>query len=318
MKRLLATLACCLLLASVARADDYPSRLVTIVVPFAAGSGSDTAARIIGQSLGPRLGQTIVVENRVGATGAIAATYVARAKPDGYTLLLATNSTNGSNSALYKHLTYDPVNDFVGVASTGVFNLILVVNPASPYHSAADVVAAAKADPGKLTYASGSSGSVVLAETFARETGIKILRVAYRSNPPALTDVMAGRVSMMFVDISSASSFVRAGTLRALAVTTKTRSPLYPDLPTIDETVAKGYDLSSWTGLLAPAGTPAPIVDKLNTEVNAVLALPDVRDRLSSLGVEPAPMTAPQFTSFVHGEVGKWSDLVRQAGIEPE
>lgn len=318
MTRVLATIACCLSFATAAAAQGYPNRFITVVVPFAAGSGSDTAARVIGQFLGPRLGQSIVVENRVGATGAIAATYVARAKPDGYTLLLATNSTNGSNSALYKKLTYDPVNDFVGVASTGVFNLILVVNPQLPVTSAAELVAYAKANPNTLSYAAGSSGSIVLAETFARDTGIAVLKVPYRSNPPALTDVIAGRVSMMFVDISSASSFVKAGSLRALAVTTKARSPLYPELPTIDETAYKGFDLSSWTGLLAPAGTPQPILDRLNAEVNTVLEMPEVRDRLAGLGVEPAPMSAAQFTGFVKEEVGKWTRLVKEAGIEPE
>lgn len=320
MRRLLATLACCLLLApaGVAAAQDYPAKFITVIVPFAAGSGSDTAARVIGQYLGPRLGQSIVVENRVGATGAIASTAVARAAPNGYTLLLGTNSTHGSNSALYKSLTYDPVKDFQGVANTGTFNYVLVVNPALPIKSVADLVAFGKANPGKLSYAGGSSTSIVMAETFAKGAGIDLLKVAYRSNPPALTDVIAGRVSLMFVDVSSAGSFVKAGSLRALAVTTKARSPLYPDLPTIDETAVQGFDLSSWTGLFAPAGTPKPVIDKLNTEVNAVLALPEVKDRLASLGVEPAPMSAGEFTAFAREEVGKWSRLVRHAGIEPE
>lgn len=320
MRRLLAILACCLLLApaGVAAAQDYPAKFITVIVPFAAGSGSDTAARVIGQYLGPRLGQSIVVENRVGATGAIASTAVARAAPNGYTLLLGTNSTHGSNSALYKSLTYDPVKDFQGVADTGTFNYVLVINPALPIKSAVDLVAFGKANPGKLSYAGGSSTSIVMAETFAKATGIELLKVAYRSNPPALTDVIAGRVSLMFVDVSSAGSFMKAGSLRALAVTTKARSPLYPDLPTIDETAVQGFDLSSWTGLFAPAGTPKPVIDKLNAEVNAVLALPEVKDRLASLGVEPAPMSAGEFTAFAREEVGKWSRLVRDAGIEPE
>ena len=320
MRRLLASLACCLALASasIAAAQDYPARFITVIVPFAAGSGSDTAARVIGQYLGPRLGQSIVVENRVGATGAIASTAVARAQPNGYTLLLGTNSTHGSNSALYRNLTYDPVKDFQAVANTGVFNYVLVVNPALPVTSVAELVAYAKANPGKLSYAGGSSTSIVMAETFARGTGIVLLKVAYRSNPPALTDVIAGRVSLMFVDVSSAGSFVRANSLRALAVTSKARSPLYPDLPTIDETAVKGFDLASWTGLFAPAGTPKPVIDKLNREVNAVLALPEVRDRLASLGVEPTPMPVAEFTAFARDEVGKWTRLVKDAGIEPE
>lgn len=318
MGRLLAILVCCLSVVSGANAQNYPNKFVTVIVPFAAGSGSDTAARVIGQYLGPKLGQSIVVENRVGATGAIASTAVARAAPDGYTLLLGTNSTHGSNSAMYKKLTYDPVKDFVGIADTGVFNYFLVVNPALPIKSVQELVAYGKANPGKLSYAGGSSTSIVMAESFAKETGVAILKVPYRSNPPALTDVIAGRVSMMFVDMSSAVSFVKAGTLRAIAVTTKDRSPQYPDLPTISETAVKDFNLASWTGLFAPAGTPAPIVEKLNRDVNAVLATPEVRERLAALGVDPAPMSAPEFTAFARDQVGKWSKLVRDAGIEAE
>ena len=316
--KLLATMACWICVSAAALAQSYPAKFITVVVPFAAGSGSDTAARVVGQYLGPRLGQSIVVENRVGATGAIASTYVARAKPDGYTLLLGTNSTHGSNSALYKNLAYDPVKDFTGVADTGVFNYFLVINPALPITSMAGLLAYAKANPGTLSYAAGSSTSIVMAETFAKATGVAILKVPYRSNPPALTDVLAGRVSMMFVDVSSAVSFVKSGQLRALAVTTKARSPLYPDLPTVDETAVTGFNLASWTGLFAPAGTPEAIVQRINLEVNAVLALPDVQARLASLGVEPDIMTAPQFQAYAASEVAKWSQLVRAAGIEPE
>ena len=316
MIRLIAVIAG-LLVTTAAVAQEYPTRFVTIVVPFAAGSGSDTAARVLGQFLGPRLGQSIVVENRIGATGAIASTYVARARPDGYTLLLGTNSTHGSNSALYKKLTYDPVKDFAGIANTGTFNYFVVVNPALPITSVAELIAYGRANPGKLSYGAGSSTSTVMAESFAKSTGVSILKVAYRSNPPALTDVIAGRVSMMFADMSTAISFVRAGTLRALAVTTRARSPLSPDLPTVGETV-DGFDLASWTGLLAPAGTPPAIVERLNTEVNAVLAMPEVRDRLASLGIEPTPMSAAQFSAFTHDEVAKWSRLVKDAGIVPE
>ena len=318
MGRLLAILICCLSVVPGARAEDYPRKFITIIVPFAAGSGSDTAARVIGQYLGPKLGQSIVVENRVGATGAIASTAVARAAPDGYTLLLGTNSTHGSNSAMYKKLSYDPVKDFVGIADTGVFNYFLVANPALPIASVPDLAAYGKANPGKLSYAGGSSTSIVMAESFAKGTGIGLLKVPYRSNPPALTDVIAGRVSLMFVDMSSALSFVKAGSLRAIAVTTKDRSPQYPDLPTIDETAVKGFDLASWTGLFAPAGTPAPVIEKLNREVNAVLATPEVRDRLAALGVDPQPMSAPEFTAFARDQVGKWSKLVKDAGIEAE
>ncbi len=320
MRKAVVAILCCLgaLMPATSRAQDYPTRPITVIVPFAAGSGSDTAARVLGQVLGPRLGQTIVVENRIGATGAIASTAVARAQPDGYTLLLGTNSTHGSNSALYKTLAYDPVKGFAPIANTGYFNYFLLVNPEIPAKSVAELVAYAKAHPGKLTYAGGSSTSIVMAESFAKGTGIEIRKVAYRSNPPALTDVIAGRVSMMFADMSSSLSFAKSGSLRPLAVTTKVRSELFPDLPTVDETAVPGFDLASWTGLLAPAGTPKPIVERLNREVNAVLASAEVKERLASLGIEGSPMSVEAFTAFVPGEVTKWSRLVRDAGIEAD
>ena len=301
-----------------ARAGDYPDHFITFISPFAAGSGSDTAARIVGQFLGPRLGQNIVVENRIGATGAIAATAVARAAPDGYTLLVGTNSTHGSNSALYQHLTYDPVKDLAPVANAGIFDSVLVVNPDLPITSVAALVAYAKANPGKLSFAGGSSTSTVMGETFARGAGVQLLKVAYRSNPPALTDVIAGRVSMMFVDLAASVAFVKAGSLRALATTTKARLQLFPELPTIDETAVKGYDIGSWTGLFAPAGTPGPIVDRLNREINAVIAMPEVKERLAGLGIEPAPMSPDAFAAFTRDEVTKWTHLVKEAGIEAQ
>ncbi len=318
MRSVVAACLCWWALAGTALAQAYPTRPVTIVVPFAAGSGSDTAARIVGQFLSPRLGQPIVVENKVGATGAVAATGVAKAEPDGYTLLLGTNSTHGSNVALYRKLNYDPGADFVPVAHTGLFNYVLVANADLPVRTLADLVARAKEKPGALSYAGGSSTSIVMAETFAKALGLEIQKVPYRSNPPALTDVIAGRVSMMFVDISSAISFIRGGQLRALAVTAKTPSTIVPDLPTIDASAVPGFDLVSWTGLFAPAGTPAAIVDRLNAEVNAVLALPDVKAKFAAIGVEVAPAGPAAFKAYVAGETATWARLVREAGIQVE
>jgi tripartite-type tricarboxylate transporter receptor subunit TctC len=299
-----------------ALADGYPDRAITIVVPFAAGSGSDTAARVIGQRLSVKFGQPVVVENKIGATGAIASGFVARAKPDGYTLLLGTNSTHGSNSALYKSLTYDPIKDFEPIAHTGDFGYFLVIDPKLPIKSVADLVAYGKSNPGKLSYAGGSSTSIVMAETFAQGTGLDILRVPYRSNPTAITDVMSGRVSMMFVDISTAVAMVKEGNLRAIAVTSAARSTLHPDLPTIDETAIKGFDLASWTGLFAPAGTPPSVLEKLNGEVGAIIGAADVKAQFGGLGIEPKPKTLNAFKPFVTDEVAKWIDLVRQAKIE--
>ena len=307
-----------LLASGAVLADTYPSRVVTIVVPFGAGSGSDTVARILSQHLASRLGQSVVVENRAGATGAVAAAGVSRAAPDGYTLLLGTNSTHGSNSSLYKKINYDPIKDFEPVAYTGTFNQLLIVDPRLPIRSVKELLLYGRDNPGKLSYAGGNAGGIVMAETFARESGTPLVKVPYRSNPAGLTDVIAGRVSLMFADISSALGFVQAGTIRALAVTTKGRSELFPDLPTIDAEGVKGYDLASWTSLFAPVGTPKEIVERLNREVNAVLALPDVKARLLTLGVETNTMSPADLATFVRSEAAKWARLVREAGIEAE
>ena len=313
-----AAIGVCAALAGAARAQDYPAKFLTIVVPFAAGSGSDTATRIMGQGLAAKLGQSVVVENKVGATGAIGATAVARAAPDGYTLLAGTNSSHGSNPALYKALTYDPIKDFTAVAPLGVFTYYLVVNPQLPAATPQELVVYAKAHPGKVSYAFGSTTALVMAETFARATGVQILKVAYRSNPPALTDVVSGRVSMMFVDVSSANAFVRSGQLRAIAVTSRERSSIAPDLPTIRETVAPDFAIESWTGYLVPARTPKPIVDRLNRDIGDVVNAPEVKARLAGLGVDVMRQTPEEFAGFVRNSVELFTRLAKEAGIEPE
>jgi tripartite-type tricarboxylate transporter receptor subunit TctC len=237
-----------------AGAQTYPTRPITLVVPFAAGSGSDTGARILAEHLGTSLGQRVVVENRPGATGAIGAAVVARAEPDGYTLLIGTNSTHGSNPALIANMAYDPVKNFAPIVRVGIFTYFVVVHPGLPIRSMSDLIAVAKADPERLSYASGSSTSLVMAETFLRGVGIKALRVPFSSNPPALTEVMAGRVSFMFIDVSTSISHVQSGALRALAITSPVRSALAPDLPTVRETVLPGFEMESWIGDALEAG----------------------------------------------------------------
>lgn len=315
--RVAAALAC-VAFASSAHGDEYPARPITLIVPFAAGSGSDTAARVVAQNLQTRLGATVIVDNRVGATGMLAASFVARAAPDGYTLLLATNSTHGTNPSLYKHVTYDPIKDFAGIGKIAIFSYYLVINKDLPVQSIGDLVAYAKANPDKLSYGTGSSTSLVMTETFKHGTGATILKVPYRSNPPALTDVIAGRVSMMFADISSSVAFVTAGQVRALAVTSPRRSMISPDLPTISETVVPNFDMESWTALLAPAGTPAPVIAKLNAALNETLAMPEVTRRFLDLGIEAQPSTPAELDAFVRKEVLRWTALVKDAGIEPE
>lgn len=302
----------------VAQAYTYPSRTITIVVPFAAGSGSDTAARILAQHLGPALGANVIVENKVGATGSLAASAVARAAPDGHTLLLATNSTHGSNPSLFKSLPYDPVRDFAPIGRIGIFTYFLVVDPSLPVKSPQELIAYAKANPDKLAYGAGSSTSMIMSETFKRETGISVLKVPYRSNPPALTDLIGGRIAMMFVDISSGIAFAKSGALRPLAITSRERSGIMPDLPTIQETVLPAFAIESWTGLLAPAGTPAAVVQRLNAEMVKILAQGEVKARFLELGVDLKPNAPEDFTQYIKAEIASWAGLVKAAGIEPE
>ena len=315
--RTAALAAASMLAAFSAAAQTWPTRPITLVVPFAAGSGSDTGARIVGEYLGAALGQRLVVENRVGAVGAIGAAAVARAQPDGYTLLVGTNSTHGSNPALLATMPYDPIKDFVPIARVGIFTYFVVVNPGLPIRSMADLVAEAKAKPDQLSYGSGSSTSLVMAETFLRGVGIKALRVPYTSNPPALTDIIAGRVSFMFVDVSTSISHVREGALRAIAITSPTRSSVVPDVPTIKETVLPNFDMEFWIGFYAPAGTPQPIVERLAGEIGKVLALPAVKERLAQLGVDIRPLAGADFSAFTKSEVEKWTRFVHEAGIQP-
>ena len=241
-----------LALASAASAQaPYPNRNITLVLPFAAGSGTDTTTRLISKELGIALGVGMVIENKAGANGSIAASYVARAAPDGYTLFVTTNTTHSANPYLLKTMSYDPVKDFTPIARTGDLPFMLVIHPDIPANSVAELIALAKKDPGKYSYASGSSSAIVSGATFARLAGIDLLHVPYKSSPPALTDVIAGRVSMMFVDVLTGLPHVNGKALKALAVTTKKPSALLPHLPTMDATV-KGFDITLMAGLSRP------------------------------------------------------------------
>ena len=267
--------------ASAATAQPYPAKPITIVVPFAPGSGTDSITRIIAQYLQNALGQSVVVENKVGASGVIAATHVARSAPDGYTLLMATNSTHSANPHLFKKLDYDPVKDFAPVARIGSYVFMLVVNKDVPAKTLQELVAYAKANPGKLSYASGNTTGIVAGETFKSKAGVDILHVPYKSTPPAINDVLGGRISMIVIDMAPGLEHVRAGNFRALAVTTKERSKLLPDLPSLAEAGIPGYDVTSYAALFAPAGTPKEIVDRLNAEVRKIIDNPDAKPRAS-------------------------------------
>jgi tripartite-type tricarboxylate transporter receptor subunit TctC len=314
-----ALVALALSLAAVsAGAQPYPAKPITIVVPFAAGSGTDSITRIVGQQLSVALNQSVVIENKVGASGVIAATYVARAAPDGYTLLMATNSTHSANPSLFKSLSYDPVKDFAPVARAGSYVFMLVVNKDIPAKTLPELVAYAKANPGKLTYASGNTTGIVAGETLKSKAGIDVLHVPYKSTPPAINDVIGGRVSMMFIDLAPGLEHVRAGTLRALAVTTKERSALLPDLPSLHEAGIPGYDVTSWAGLFAPMGTPKEVVARLNAEVAKIIANPEAKARIAVTGFDAFTGPPETLASFVQTELTNWGRLIKDAGIEPQ
>lgn len=298
--------------------EAYPSHAITLVVPYPAGGSADVLARAIGQRLGERLHQAVVVENHAGAATAIGAKDVARAAPDGYTLLLGTVSSQAINPAMNK-VGYDPVADFTPIAPIGSIPFVLVANPASHLDSVADVIARAKAKPGELAYASAGIGTSnhLAGELFASDAHIKLLHVPYKGSAPALTDVLAGHVPLMFDLQATSLAHVRAGRLKALAVTSPKRSDLLPDVPTMAEGGLPGYDVSAWFGLFAPAGVPKPIVDKLNAEMSAIIASPEMKKRLQGLGVSADVSSAPEYAAFVKREAAKWAATVKSAGLAP-
>jgi len=301
-----------------AHGGDYPKRPITLVAVFGPGSASDTVCRIIAEPLGAALGQSVVVETRPGANGALAATHVARSHPDGYTLMLATNSPLSVDPFMMKNLSYDAVKDFTPVSRVGSFTLLLAVNPTLPIRSIKELVDYAKANPGKLNYASGNTAGIVGGETLKGWAGIEMVHVPYKSTPPALQDIMAGRVSMMFVDLTTGGPHVKSGTLRALAVTRLHRSSLFPDLPTMDEAGIKGFELDAWAGVVAPARTPPEIVTQLNTELRKVLDSADIKKRLANVGFEAFSSTPDELGDYIKVQFAKWGKMVKDAGIQPE
>ena len=297
----------------------WPQKPPRIVVPFGPGSGTDAGTRLLAQHLSTALGQSVIVENRPGANGSIAASAVARSAPDGYTLLMGTNSTHGANPGLFKTLPYDPGKDFVPVTMVGVFPSMLVVHPSVPAKSVAELRAHAKAHPTSLSYASGNASSLIMAERFKRDAGVEVLKVQYPSNPPGLLDVAAGRVSMMFADIASALPQVRAGAVRPLAaVSLGGRSPLAPDLPTMPEAGMPGFEFVGWIGLFAPAGTPPAVIERIAAETARALALPEVKSRLESIGAEARSMGPVEFRAHVERELQDVPRQLREIGVMPE
>jgi tripartite-type tricarboxylate transporter receptor subunit TctC len=313
-----ATALAAVLLTGAASAQTYPTRNITLVLPFAAGSGTDTTTRLIAAEVGKALGQSIVIDNKPGANGMLAATYVARAAPDGYTLFVTTNTTHSANPSLMKQLTYDPVKDFTPIARTGNLPFMLVINPDIPAKTVQELTAYTKANPGKLTYASGSSAAIVMGATYSRRAGLDLLHVPYKSSPPALTDVIGGRVSMMFIDIPTGLPLVAAGKLRGLAVTTKERSVLLPDMPSMQEAGVPDFDITSWQGWFGPANLPKDVVTRVNAELRKVIENPEIKKQLGERGMDAFSGTPEQLSKFVDEQLVLWTRLIKDAGIEPE
>ena len=314
-RTLLAALA--LLASAAALAQPYPSRPVKLVVPFPAGSATDQIARVTGQQLQEALGQPFVVENKPGAQGAIAATEVARAAPDGYTIMVTTNTPQAANVSLFKKLNYDPVKDFAPIARLGTISFMIMVRPDFPAKNFREFLAHAKANPGKLSAGYGSAGSQVSQAMLRSMGGIDFVDVPYKGLPQAITDVLGGSIHFTFADLANALAQIKGGKLRGLAVTSRKRSPLAPDVPAIAEELP-GYELIAWFALVAPADTPAPVVTRLHDVTVKSLAKPEVKARFDSLGTDVAPMNPQELGGFIRSEIEKWAKMAKTAGIQPE
>jgi tripartite-type tricarboxylate transporter receptor subunit TctC len=320
-RRLLATslvFASGALLAQGAWAQAFPSKPITFVVPFAAGSATDQIARAIGQSVTEQTKQAVVVDNKGGASGQIAAAQVARAPADGYTVLITTNTTHAANEHLYKKLSYDPVKDFSPLTGLGKGGQVLVVRPDAPYKNVMELVAAAKKTPGKLSFGSGSSSSRTAGEMFKQLTDTDILHVPYKSNPNAITDLMGGQIDFMITDTSTGVPQVKAGKLKALGVSTTDRNPLLPEVPTIAEAGVKGYDMGYWFAAYAPAGTPPAVVTRLNELLAKATQSAGAKSFFENSGSVAWSTSPADLAKFQAAETAKWGKVIKAAGIEPE
>lgn len=316
---MLALAACALAAAAApALAQDYPSKPITFVVPFAAGSATDQLARALGQAVTTATKQAVVVENKGGASGMIAAQQVARSAADGYTVLITTNTTHAANQHLYKKLPYDAVKDFAPVAGLGKGGQVLVVRADAPYRNVGDLLAAAKKQPGKLSFGSGSSSSRVAGEMLKQLAGVDLMHVPYKSNPLAITDLLGGQIDLMITDTSTGVPQVKSGKLRALGYSTTQRSPQLPEVPTLEEAGVKGYDMGYWFAAYAPAGTPEAVVARLNRLLSDAVHSAGAKSFFEMSGSEGWTATPQELAAFQAGETQKWGQVIKAAGIQPE
>jgi tripartite-type tricarboxylate transporter receptor subunit TctC len=299
----------------------YPDRPIKMLVGFGAGGSTDVAARIMAQKMSEILGQTILVENRTGASGMIAAEDVAKSPPDGYTLMMASQTVLAVAPKLYRKVTIDPIKDFTPVAYCGASPLVLVVNPAFPAHTTAEMIAMAKAEPGKIIFGTGGVGTTphIASEMFQYVAGIKMSHVPYRGEAGAINDLVAGQIPAMFANLSAITGQIQGGTVRALAVTSPKRAPSAPDIPTVAETLP-GFAADTWFGIVAPAGTPRAIIDKLNAAAQKALASDDTKKRYADVGMTSTGeggTTPEQLDAYIKSEIAKWSKVIKDANIQP-
>ena len=300
--------------------DKYPSKPITLICPYAAGGNADQRSRQIGRFISTALGQPVIVDNKPGAGGNIGTEAIARAKPDGYTIGMGNFAPLAVNPTMFRKMNFDPAKDLVPVCLIEKGPLMLMVPANSPFKSVKDIMAAAKASPGKLSFASGGLGGShhLSGEMFKSLAGLSITHIPYKGGAPATTDLMGGQVDMMFEQMYAAAPSIRAGKLRALAITSKTRSPLFPDLPTMAESGVAGFEVQNWQGLVAPAGTPAALIKLLNETTNKALADLSIREQMLGQGNEIGGGTPEQFASFIKSEADRWGKLVKSANIKPE
>jgi tripartite-type tricarboxylate transporter receptor subunit TctC len=298
----------------------YPNKPIRILIAQAPGSATDVISRVVGNRLSEALGQPIIVEARPGAGGAVGTEAAAKSAPDGYTLFMANNSTHGSNPAVYPKLPYDAVNDFAPISFVASVPYVLVVEPSLPVNSVQELIALAKSRPGKINYASAGNGSThqFCAELLKSTAGIDVVHIPYKGSPPGIAAVLAGEVSLMFANLTDVGSQIKSGRVKPLAVTTLKRAELLPNVPTMVEAGVPDFEITSWFGLLAPAGTPAPVVSRLNAEMVKVLAREDVRSTLGAQGLNVASSSPEQFASHIKSEIARFTKIARTAAIKAE